>query len=227
MSRQALVVMAKQPAAGRTKTRLSPPLSAPEAAELYACFLRDTLDLVRSLPGVAPVIAYTPLQPAAQAYFQALAPDFHLVPQDGKTLGERLEMVLSHCLDRGYTRVAAMNSDSPLLPIEYLRQAFVLLKDAHIDVVLGPCDDGGYYLIGWKRLHPRLVREVEMSTSRVLSDTLALAAQEGLGVALLPPWYDIDTAADLRRLQDDLAALPENGRYTRRFLRERPAKSLL
>ena len=205
--------MAKRPLPGRTKTRLTPPFSTVEAAALYECFLRDALDLARAVPGVRPIIAYSPLE--AKDYFQKLAPAFGLIAQTGATLGERLDAVLTHCLQAGFTRVAAMNSDSPTLPVAYVVQAFDCLSDADTDVVLGPCEDGGYYLIGWKRPHPRLVREVQMSTPHVLEDTLALAAAEALRVALLPTWYDVDDVRDLDRAQTDLALA---GRHTRRFL---------
>ena len=214
-SRSALIVMAKRPFPGQTKTRLTPPLSAADAADLYACFLRDVIDLACALPGVTPFIAYAPQE--AAAYFQALAPGVQLIPQVGETLGERLNFVLTYCQQAGYNQVAAMNSDSPTLPQYYLAQAFEELNHAGTDVVLGPCEDGGYYLIGWKRPYPRLVRDVEMSTPQVLQDTLTLAADEGLRVALLPAWYDVDDAADLRRVFTELQAAP-NDSFTHRFL---------
>jgi rSAM/selenodomain-associated transferase 1 len=208
--------MARRPAAGATKTRLCPPLSPDEAAALYACFLADVIDRVRAaagqVAGLGPGIAFTP--PDAEAHFAALAPGFDLVPQTGATLGERLDGVLSGALARGYAQVAAVNSDSPSLPAAYLAQAFAALDDPTVDVTLGPCDDGGYYLIGWKRPHPALVREVTMSAADTLAQTLAVAARAGLRVALLPPWYDVDAPADLARLADD----PGLGRHTRAFL---------
>lgn len=95
--------------------------------------------------------------------------------------------------------------------------AFTALQAA--DVVLGPCDDGGYYLAGLKRLAPRLLREVQMSTPNVVRDTLALAAEAGLIVSQLPTWYDVDTAAELDRLCAELGTLPANrAKHTRAFL---------
>lgn len=214
--KRALLVMAKEPLAGRTKTRLAPFLSPAAAAELYASFLRDALDLARSLSGVTPLLAYAPLE--ARRYFQRLAPGLDLIPQRGASLGDRLAHVLDRALASGFDRVAAMNSDSPTLPAQYLTRAFAHLDDRKTDIVLGPCDDGGYYLIGWKRPHPRLVREVQMSTGQVLEDTLALAAEEGLRVTLLPSWYDVDTPEDLARARADLSRIDGNAHHTRRFL---------
>lgn len=217
MPRKALLVMAKRPSPGQTKTRLTPFFSAAEAAQLYECFLRDALDLARAVPGVTPFIAYTPPTPETEAYFRQLAPDFELLPQIGTTLSERLEHVLTRCHQAGFDQVAAMNSDSPTLPPHYLAQAFACLDDPETDVVLGPCADGGYYLIGWKRPYPRLVRDVPMSTNHVLPDTLTIAAAENLRVSLLPPWYDVDEASELRRLQDALLTGAETAVHTHRF----------
>jgi rSAM/selenodomain-associated transferase 1 len=212
----ALIVVAKQPAPGQTKTRLTPPLSEEHAAALYECFLRDTLDLMRQIPDVQPVLAYLPHD--AKAYFAELAPDFELILQEGHNLGTRLDNALSCYLRQGYERVAIMNSDGPNLPPSFLEGAFAALEGA-ADVVLGPCDDGGYYLIGLKRPAPRLLREVQMSTPNVTSDTLRVAAEEGLRVELLPVWYDVDDGASLVRLASELDDTPTNtARHTRAFL---------
>lgn len=210
----ALLVVAKRPAPGQTKTRLSPPLLSDQAAALYECFLRDTLDLMRQVTSVQPVIAYLP--PSEKAYFAELAPDFELILQDGPDLGVRLDNALTHYLQLGYQRAVIMDSDSPTLPAPYLAAAFEALE--RVDVVLGPCDDGGYYLIGLNRPAPRLLREVHMSTPRVVADTLALAAEEGLRVELLPAWYDVDDVAALTRLTTELTQTPlPTARHTRAF----------
>src|SRR5574341_1422252 len=96
----ALLVVAKRPAPGQTKTRLSPPLSLDAAAHLYENFLCDTLDLIRHVPGVRPIIAYLP--EGEEDYFRTLAPDFDLLPQRGDDLGARLDNALAHCLQDGF-----------------------------------------------------------------------------------------------------------------------------
>jgi rSAM/selenodomain-associated transferase 1 len=213
---RSLLVVAKRPAAGQTKTRLCPPLSGEAAAALYECFLCDTLDVMRQVPGVARGIAYLPED--AVGYFQRLAPDMALTPQRGADLGERLDQLLTAALAGGAQQAVVMDSDSPTLPAAYVAAAFARL-DGPEDVVLGPCDDGGYYLIGLKRPQPRLLREVQMSTPSVVRDTLALAAQLGLRVALLPAWYDVDTAAELERLRTNIADSGDTiARHTRAFL---------
>ena len=222
MSGKALLVMAKRPSPARTKTRLAAILGAAEAAELYACFLLDMLALARSIPGISPFVAYAPPDAATDAYFRQLAPDFGLIPQLGDTLGERLDMVMSRGSQNGFGQVVAMNSDSPTLPVEYLMDAFSRLDDPATDVVLGPCDDGGYYLIGWKRPHPRLVRDVPMSTDHVLDDTIAIAEEEKLRLSLLPTWYDVDEIAELERVRQDLLVNPDIAGHTHDFLSRKP-----
>jgi uncharacterized protein len=213
-----LFVVAKQPAAGQTKTRLCPPLDGETAAALYECLLRDTLDLMRQVVGVQCGIAYLPED--AAGYFRNLAPDMLLVPQQGANLSERLANLLNDALLGGATQVVVMDSDSPTLPAAYVQQAFSEL-DSAADVVLGPCNDGGYYLIGLKQPHLRLLLEVTMSTPNVVRDTLALADELGLRSVLLSQWYDVDTAQELARLREELAqAGPDIAPATRRFLRE-------
>ena len=198
----ALIVVAKRPTPGKTKTRLSPPLTPELASALYECFLFDTLDQIRQVRDAQHVIAYLD----EYDYFQRLAPDFELIPQEGHDLGERLDNALTFYLSRGYERVVIMDSDSPTLPPDYLSRAFHILSDS-ADVVLGPCDDGGYYLIGLKKPTPRLLREVHMSTPTVAADTMALAKEEGLNLVMLPTWYDIDDIASLSRLIKEIEEL--------------------
>ncbi len=216
-NKAALLVMAKRPYPGRTKTRLMPTFSAAEAAQLYACFLQDIIVLAQSVPNVTPFIAYTPTNEAA--YFREYFPDCALIAQRGETLNERLEDVLSTCWQQGFAMVCAMNSDSPTLPADYLAQAFVALEKEETDVVLGPCEDGGYYLIGWKRPYPRLIRDVTMSTDHVLQDTLTIAKEMNLRVHLLPGWYDVDTAVDVARMEEELGRDTAVALHTRQFLR--------
>ena len=214
-----LLIMAKRPQAGNTKTRLSPPYSLEEAAELYTRFLQDAIELARSLPDVTPAIAYAPDDDETLAWFGAFAPNCLLIPQRGDTLGERLDYVLSESLKPDIvSQAVAVCSDSPALPPELVLQGFERLDDPAVDVTLGPCDDGGYYLIGWKHPHPRMVREVTMSTDHVTADTLAIAQEDGIEVAILPEYFDVDTADDLDRVREELADVDAYGQHTKRFL---------
>ena len=215
---RALIVVAKEPQAGKTKTRLSPPLSGQEAADLYRCFLLDTLELMLRVEIAQPILAYTPDE--AEPFFRRFAPaGFELTPQVGADLGERLDNVLAHCLRRGYQQAVVMDSDSPSLPPAILEQAFRKLENPDVDVVLGPCEDGGYYLIGVKAPSPALFQEIAWSTSAVTAETLQRAEEHKLSVACLPEWYDVDVYQDVRRLAEELRSLPdEQARHTRAIL---------
>jgi rSAM/selenodomain-associated transferase 1 len=202
----ALAVMAREPVAGRVKTRLTPELTPGNAALLYQAFLRDTLGKIGSLPGVTPVVAYTP--DTAEEHFRRIAPkNALLLSQAGGDLGERLHHVSSELFRRGYSRVVIVGSDSPDLPGGYLESAFDRLGD--VDIVLGPCDDGGYYLIGLScGPEHSIFTGIPWSSPRVFATTLRKAESLGLSVGILPRWHDIDTLEDLRTL---LASPPGDG----------------
>jgi rSAM/selenodomain-associated transferase 1 len=207
--------MAKQPVVGRTKTRLCPPLSLAEAAALYQALLQDTIELVAGLPSVQLAIAVTPPE-AAESFREISPPDTVLLPVACTDIGDCLNQVLDHLLIAGHSHAIAFNSDGPTLPASYLHQAVGELDDA--DVVLGPSEDGGYYLIGLTQPQPELFSDIEWSSERVTAQTLTRAETLGLSVALLPPWYDVDTAADLDRLRAELARLPAQAvPHTRHF----------
>jgi hypothetical protein len=220
--RRALLVVAKQPAPGQTKTRLTPPLTGEQASALYECFLRDTLVVIRAARqqiAFDPIVAYLPV--GSEVYFRSLAADFTLLPQQGNDLAERLNNATAHCLMNGYDQAVIMDSDSPTLPSRSLVQAFTALETA--DVSIGPCDDGGYYLIGLKQPAPDLFLTVTMSTDHVTADTLARAQAAGLNAALLPGCYDIDYLADLKRLTEELRTQPAPiAPHTRAFLARYP-----
>src|SRR5262249_23734364 len=151
----AVAIMAKAPGVSVVKSRLHGSLTADEATALYRCFLLDRADAVLALPGVAGVVAFTP--PEAETLMRALLPArLRLVPQQGQDLGERLSHLLSELLALGHAGAIAIDSDSPTLPMTYVTSAAKVLADGSADVVLGPCDDGGYYLIGLRAAAPSL-----------------------------------------------------------------------
>ena len=184
----ALGVMTKAPQAGRVKTRLVPPLTPEEAAELNKCFLRDTAVAIsnvcirRAACGIA---VYTPVG-AESAYKDILSPDFSLLPQRGEKFGERLYFAVEDLFKCGFGSVCLIDSDSPTVAAESFEQAVELLSAIEDRVVLGPSDDGGYYLIGVKKPHRHLFEQIDWSTERVLNQTMQRATEIGLEVKLLP-----------------------------------------
>ncbi len=216
----AVAIMAKAPRPGEVKTRLCPPLSTEDAARLYRCFLLDKIEQVRLLPKAGPAIAYAPAE--GRAEFEDLAPGFVLIEQQGDDLGARLAHIFARLFAGGYSGVVAVDSDTPTLPRAFLEQALDLVATPRVDVVLGPSEDGGYYLIGLRRLHRDLFEAMPWSTAAVLPETLRRAGAKGLNVACLPPWFDVDTPRDLERLRATLAGgLDGEPWHTRRFFMER------
>ena len=199
VNRKVLLIFAKLPNPGTTKTRLSPHLSPRQAAEAYEAMLQDALALTAEVPGVERWICYSPEgERAAASYFTALVPDLHRHPQQGNDLGDRLAEAFAAAFATGADQVVVIGTDSPDLPPDFIRQAFDQLAAA--DVVLGPTADGGYYLLGASRLWPVLFREIPWSTADVLSASLRAAKAAGLRTVLLPKWHDVDTVEDLLRV---------------------------
>ena len=195
-----VAIMAKVPAAGEVKTRLCPPLTPVQAADLACCFLQDRVGQLREIPGATPLVAFAPLE--RERELRALLPDdVRLVQQQGADLGARLDRLLTDLLTEGVEGAIAVDADSPTLPTDYVRRACTHLAGRTADVVLGPCDDGGYYLIGLGRAVPELFRDMPWSTPAVADETVARARRLGLRLALLPPWFDVDRGADLERLR--------------------------
>jgi rSAM/selenodomain-associated transferase 1 len=214
----AVAIMAKAPEAGAVKTRLCPPLSAAEAAALARCFLLDRVAQVRTLAGVRAAVGFTPAR--ARGAFAALAPGFRLVAQRGTGLGERVLGVIATLLGDGHPAVVVTDADTPTLPAARLQEAVDRLAAPGPDVVLGPTEDGGYYLIGMRAAHAALFADIPWSTPAVLAATLERARAAGLATACLAPWFDVDTPDDLARLRADLAALGAAApAHTSRFLR--------
>ncbi|HEY7908010.1 MAG TPA: TIGR04282 family arsenosugar biosynthesis glycosyltransferase [Thermomicrobiales bacterium] len=215
--RRALIVLAKAPAAGMTKTRLCPHLTPEEAAQFAAASLIDTLAVARSVPGCTLRLAHPPgaAEPLAALLADDMPPAFAVPPGD---VGTAMCYAIAWTLEHDATQVALIGSDLPSLPPAYIAAAFARL-DEGADVVLGPAEDGGYYLIAATAPHPDLFTGIPWSTDAVYAATIEKAETCGLRRATLPTWYDIDEMADLRRCMADLAANPDHpARATRAFL---------
>jgi len=209
--------MAKRPNGGSTKTRLCPPLTPSQAAALYEAFVRDVIWVTAQAPDVQLAIAVTP--PGEVAFFESLAPRGTLMlPVECATIGRCLDHALAALLERGHAMAGAVSSDSPTIAPILFAQAFDRLR--HVDVVLSPGDDGGYYFIGVKARHPGLFADdIPWSTPEVAARTMARARDLGLSVDLVAPILDVDTADDLARLRRELQRLPNHvAPNTRRVL---------
>src|SRR5438552_4361407 len=202
----ALAVMTKAPRPGQVKTRLVPPLTPDEAVELNKCFLRDTATAISRAAtrnDACGIAVYTPIG-AESAYADILSANFSLLPQRGAKFGERLWFAVKDLFKCGFESVCLIDSDSPTVPPANFAQAVKSLKSIGDRVVLGPSEDGGYYLIGLNKPHRELFERIDWSTERVFEQTIERASAIGLDIKCLPRGYDVDDRAGLRRLRDEL-----------------------
>ena len=213
----ALVVMARYPQIGTTKTRLARTIGDEETVRLYRVFLTD---LAWKFAGQTCDLhwAYTPVEVDYLSFIATLAPwliqHMHSFPQQGAELGARLNNVFRLTCDREYQRTIVIGSDLPQISLKIVAQAQKALDKA--DVVLGPADDGGYYLIAMRRPYD-VFRDIPMSTSMVAQMTIELAESQGLKVYTLENLFDIDEFPDLVRLaqllETDSSLAPETANY--------------
>ncbi len=217
----AIAVMAKAPRPNHVKTRLVPPLTPHEAASLNACFLRDITENIREAARAVPIAGFVAYAPqGGEALFDGmLAPGTELVLADGSIatpsgvdgFGRSLLHAATSLLAQGYGAACLVNSDSPTLPTAILQAAAEALARPGDRMVLGGAEDGGYYLVGLKQPHAALFQGVAWSTDQVAAQTLAQASRLGLEIVTLPQWFDVDDAASLSRLLDDLTTPPVDG----------------
>mgnify|MGYP000893571714 CR=1 FL=1 len=220
--KEALVLMAKAPVAGQVKTRLIGALTAEDAADLYAAFLSDTFALMEEVAdereNLRLVLCYAPAD-AVEEFEKVEREGSLMLAQRGETLGERLENCFADLFETGFDSVVIIGGDSPTLPVEHLFAAFEQLTGAD-EVVLGPAEDDGYYLIGMRRLHARVLEDIPWSTNEVLAVTRRRAREAGLTLFELPVWHTVDTPAELEQLRQELKEQKGVARYTRRCLKE-------
>ncbi len=213
-SRCAIAVMAKAPQAGRSKTRLAPPLSPEQAAMLSGAFLRDTTESIAIAARDAPISGHVAYAPAGgeSLFLEHVAAITRFVLADGsggkaphvEGFGRCLLHAMRSLLAEGFAAACVLNSDGPTLPTERLRRAARLLLAPGDRAVLGPSEDGGYYLLGLKTPEAAMFADIAWSTGDVAEQTRARARGIGLELVELEPWYDVDERAALDRLIDEL-----------------------
>jgi rSAM/selenodomain-associated transferase 1 len=207
----AIAIMAKASIAGTVKTRLVPPLTHQEAAELNTCCLADIAANIAAAAQRAPIRGFVAYHPSgSEEFFNDLLPDgFELLPPKEATIGRSLFHAARDLFAAGCASVCLVNADSPTLPTELLLETARRLHEPGDRVVLGPAADGGYYLIGMKDFHERLFEAIDWSTERVYRQTIMRAGEIGLPVAALAEWYDVDDEDSLTLLAHELLGSPD------------------
>ena len=211
--RGAVVIMAKAPREGSVKTRLNGAYSPREVLRLSECMLRDTLALAWSIPGIHVAV----MCPAGDVtdIGGRLPVGVQVVGQRGDGLAAALVSVFDHFVPE-FRHVVALDSDSPHLPASILQSAFDLLGTS--EVVVGPTEDGGYYLVGASATHPRLFDRAPLGTSTARDALIGNARSLGLSVAFTEAWYDVDLPDDVRRLAAELRSDPARAPRTAELL---------
>lgn len=212
--RCAIAVMAKAPRAGQVKTRLVPPLLDAEAAALHSCFLRDVtanIALAGRTAAIDGFVAHAPagsealLAPVIEPGTGFVLADGTIAPPPGVAgFGRCLLHAVQSLSAQGYGGVCLLNADSPTLPTRLLVQAAQALAAPGERVVLGPADDGGYYLIGMTAPHAGLFSAIDWSTDRVAAQTRERIDAHGFELVELAPWYDVDDMVTLQTMVAEL-----------------------
>src|SRR5262245_38156393 len=196
----ALAVMAMAPLPGSVKTRMVPPLTHEQAAELCRALLLDQLEHLSALKNVDLYLAFSP--PEAAPLIKSLAPNvYKLFPQQGDDLGERMSGVFGELWRVGHHSVALIGSDVAAPPLNFFYDMFKQLSSPHRRVVLGPGYDGRYYLVGMNQPTLEIFHGMTWSHNQVLAQTTARLARSGVDYTLLPRWFDLDTVADIDLLR--------------------------
>jgi rSAM/selenodomain-associated transferase 1 len=192
----ALIIFAKAPIPGEVKTRLCPPLTPDEAASLHGTLVLDAVERAKGLPGASLYVAGTP--DLSHPFFKVMEGRYgaKLLPQRGPDLGSRMKWAMQDAFEQGAQEVLLTGTDLPTLPRAHLVEALTLVK--RHDVVLGPTADGGYYLIGLRKMVPALFDGIAWSTAPVFAETKQKIEQAGLSLGLLPECRDLDTLEDLK-----------------------------
>lgn len=193
-----LIIFVKNPVAGKVKTRLAQTVGDKKALQIYKKLLDYTLG-ISSEVDAAKQIWYSDEIPQENGVNR---PVFGKKVQKGADLGERMKYAFQQVFAEGFHRAVIIGSDCAELTSDHLKKAYKRLKKW--DLVIGPAEDGGYYLLGMKRFHPQLFENINWSTNRVLRQTLNRAEGLGLSPSLLPELNDVDYKEDWDSVKEKL-----------------------
>ena len=191
--------MAKAPVAGTVKTRLVPPLTSTQAAEVCRALLLDQFDHLRNFASAERYVFYAPAG-AENALRELAGAGYVYLAQSDGDLGARMAQVFADLWHLGHRNIILIGSDLPALPWAIIDEAISRLAKVDRRVVLGPSRDGGYYLVGMNRLTPEIFANMTWSHDRVFVDTEARLDALNLHYDVLPTWFDVDVADDFQRL---------------------------
>ncbi|MBI5055680.1 MAG: TIGR04282 family arsenosugar biosynthesis glycosyltransferase [Nitrospirae bacterium] len=204
--KKALITFVKAPVPGTVKTRLQADLGAEKTVEVYKTFVAEIVSQCARLKGIDRILGCAPS--VDHDFFIELTKKHNMksFSQCGADLGERIVNAFKDHFKKGFSEIVLIGSDSPTIPMNYIRKAFTSLGKN--DFVLGPCCDGGLYLIGAKKkIVPEIFNNIQWDSSKVLNQTLDNIGPLDIKLSLLPFWYDVDTIAELTFMKKHLKYL--------------------
>jgi rSAM/selenodomain-associated transferase 1 len=194
-SNSALGVFFRIPESGKVKKRLASEIGNAAALKAYESMLCATIDKISCLKGIDVYGFYD----GDAAKLKDYGFEIELIQQTGRGLGQRMLNAFAVLAEKGYEQAALIGSDSPDLPAHFITDAFKRLN-CH-DIVLGPSEDGGCYLIGIKAPCSGIFNDILWGSAEVLSKTIRNAENKGMSYFLLPQWYDIDDKKSMMKWQ--------------------------
>jgi rSAM/selenodomain-associated transferase 1 len=213
--KKTIIIMTKVPQAGEVKTRLQPFFTARQSAEISVCFLQDTEQKAKTVAQNL-IVAFSPIK-MKNLLIDILQTKPILAEQKGENLGERMFHAFEFAFSQKSDAVVMIGTDSPTFPAEFIKQAFIFLE-TKADAVLGKTEDGGFYLIGLRKLNKKIFENVEWSSPKTFEQTKQNIENLSLSLSEIPVWYDVDTPEDLKRLEKELAENSQLAPKTSEFL---------
>ncbi len=199
--KRTIIIMAKVPSAGNVKTRLQPFISSDECTALSKAFLQDAVNKAKTVCENV-ILAYSPTA-EINALKKILPSQNTFIEQTGRDLGEKMFNAFKFAFEQQTDAVVMIGTDSPTFPIDYIEQAFEFLE-TNSDVVLGKTEDGGFYLIGLRRLPERIFENVAWSSPATFEQIFENIHRLNLHLREVPAWYDVDEQADFEKLQAEI-----------------------
>lgn len=204
----ALIILSKAPIPGLTKTRLCPPLTYKQAAILHYNFLKDIFYRFKNLKNIKAYISYTPKR--SKKYFRDIIKTNNFILQKEHSLGNKLFEVFNIFFKKEIKKIIIIASDSPDLPVKYIEEAFCFLGRKTKAIVIGPCIDKGFYLIGLnQKIERNIFEDLDWGMQNICGSLVKIARGNGFCIKLLPAWYDVDDAQGLCRLIKKVLILPK------------------
>lgn len=197
--KRAVIIMAKVPRAGNVKTRLQPFLSAEQCVSLSEAFLEDAINKAKRISEKL-IIAFSPAD--ERGYFDKFGDEnLILIEQKGADLGEKMFKAFQFALSQSLDSAVMIGTDSPTFPVDYIEQAFEFLE-LETDAVLGKTSDGGFYLIGLRKLNKKIFENVAWSSNKAFEQTYRNIMNLNFHLREVPSWFDVDEKDDLLKLKE-------------------------